>query len=499
MVFDNSEAFFRAISICRDNWRTSRDVSVRQGPWKHPLVSLFQDSPDLYQFPIPDTEVFPDQYYWDSVAAAMGYLASGEPDLQRRAVETALSLCFLVSKCGFVPNASNSACATRPQPPLLPYLARRVLENQTVFIDADEQQAFAYAVRNACKAELASWKRNMRGGFYRWYDNVPVGSEPEELFVLFRPESRSDSRVIEGILASEGIDLPFDVECTTLRNSLLTVLARWPLSLRDELANWLHSRRVLCATGQDFSACYGEKKLSAALLEKVRSTCRPGDLIASDILDVVPIDLNALMVRYLRDSAAIAATVGDSVLADDLLEEADALEHRMVGFLWKDGAFKYRYEDQRPANSFLHLSEVLYPLWSGLAGHDSIILEITCERMSDLVTDHGIAMSRYSSGYQWDYNMWPLQVMLSIEALDKVGQIDVALRIAHGYRKTLDAVYELYGTFFEKYNPHDGTINTTGRYPAAPDFTWGAASYVWVNKYMKRNALELQGSSLKRL
>jgi neutral trehalase len=486
MAIHSNKSLQHAISICRANWRTSRDVSLRQGPWKQPLASLFQDAPDLYQFPIPDVDVFPDQYYWDSVAAAMGYLASGEPDLQRRAVETALSLCYLVKKCGLVPNASNSACATRPQPPLLPYLALRVLENPSVFIDADERKAFAYAVRNACKIELSSWKRHMQGGFYRWYDNVPVGSEPEELFNLFRPESRSDGRVIEGILASEGLTLSGDVSFARLRESLLMVLTRWPVSLRGELANWLHSRRVLCATGQDFSACYGEKQLNTALLEKIGTKCRPEDMIASAILEVVPIDLNALMVRYLRDSATIAAITGDHPAAEDLLDESRSLERRTADFFWAAGVLKHRYEDQSPANAFSHLSEVLYPLWSGLVSVQSTISEATCHAMSDLITDYGIAMSHYCSGFQWDYNMWPLQVMLSIEALDQVGRRQDALRIAHGYLKTLDRCYELHGSFFEKYNPHDGSTNTIGRYPAAADFTWGAASYLWVGAFVER-------------
>jgi hypothetical protein len=361
----------------------------------------------------------------------------------------------------------------------------KVLEKQSVFISADERQAFAYAVRNACRTELASWKRQMKGGFFRWYDNVPVGSEPEELLILFRPESRSDGRVIEGILASEGIDLPLDFKFATLRDSLLRVLAQWPPSLRDELATWLHSRRVMCATGQDFSACYGQKQLSPPLLGKINRACRPEDLIASEIVDVVPVDLNAMMVRYLRDNSVIAMIAGDEVVADNLLEESSVLERRMVEFFWKNGALKHRYEDQQPANSYLHLSEVLYPLWSGMAGLDSEMLEITCENMTDLITDHGIAMSRYSSGFQWDYNMWPLQVMLSIEALAKSGKSNAALRLANGYIKTLETCHALYGTFFEKYNPYDGSINTTGRYPAAPDFTWGAASYLWVRSFIK--------------
>jgi neutral trehalase len=81
--------------------------------------------------------------------------------------------------------------------------------------------------------------------------------------------------------------------------------------------------------------------------------------------------------------------------------------------------------------------------------------------------------------------MWPLQVMLSIEALDKVGQHDVALRIAHGYLQTLHSCFETNGSFFEKYNAHDGTINTDGRYPAAAEFTWGAASYLWVRERLQ--------------
>jgi neutral trehalase len=488
---NRKEVYAKAISICKENWRTSQQVGPRKGPWGQKLDSLFQDASKVYGFPIPDKDVFPDQYYWDSAAALVGYLASADALLVERAFATVESFCFLVEQIGFVPNASNSALASRSQPPFLAYMANSLIRHgyeKRGYGRQDKvptQGEFLERIVAACQSEIATWnKHRLNNSLYQWYDVTPLDSSIDGILNLFRGESRSDARVIKGILATAGVtrELVGHSDSDTIAQELGRILQEWSDDLRLELATWLKSRRVICATGQDFSACYGEQSLSSKLREKLGSAFNQGDLIFSLILDILPTDLNCLLYRYFGDYAKLLGYLDRNQAAADALDQQKHLGDAIFNKLWHGSGYKNVTLDGTAVTKFLHLSDCLYPLWSGLCEQYPTTKDITLNHIKELTTNFGVAISLENTGYQWDYNLWPLQNILTVEALRNVDQ-GAAKAVNDGYLRLVEeCFFRDRPTIFEKYNPHNGSTDTVGRYIAAPDFTWGAAAYLYCHR-----------------
>lgn len=480
---DNTKVLKKAYRLLLDNW-TGSEQSFRIGPWGEKLENIFSRSSNELKFPVADKDTFPEQYLWDSVATVLGYIASGKPELLSRVIPTINALCFLSEEIGFTPNASHSGCTSRSQPPLIPYIAKKVLSIESLFSSKGEKQVFANTVVDTALRDLTIWDSYSKDGLYHWFDTTPLETTPEGIVRLFRPESRSDARIIKDILESADRSLEIAIKNDSVKSHLQEVLGTWPDSMRSELAHWLYNRRLLCATGQDFTASYGTRPLSEGISKKIGNSLSDGDMIVSTIDDVVPVDLNCYMYRYLVDLFDIATSLNRPEV-EMLLDKRQHLRSKMNRFLYStEEGFRNYSLTGKLEPKFLHLSEAMLPLWCGICESDESV-EKSLADMLELTAKYGIAMSNHNTGYQWDYNMWPLHVIFSVEALNQFDDLH-ALTIANGYLSAVEKTFELTGTIHEKYNPHNGTIETAGRYAAAGDFSWGAACYLWCQQFVSQ-------------
>jgi alpha,alpha-trehalase len=215
------------------------------------------------------------------------------------------------------------------------------------------------------------------------------------------------------------------------------------------------------------------------------------DLIRSTIDSCIPVDLNALLFKYSEDCLFInkyASTAG-IILGADEAEYWEGEQDRLRGAFqqfWSDSRGYFcnlqLSSDNRPSylGDFLHLAELVYPLWCGVATTQQA--EKIVPKIEQLITPYGVHMSLLDTGCQWDFNMWPLQAILCFEALLRYGYQQQATQVAEGYCRCVELSFESSQTIFEKYNPKEGSTNTSGRYPAAEDFSWGAAAYLYLSR-----------------
>ena len=386
--------------------------------------------------PLPSPYVVPggrfrEVYYWDSYFTMLGLVQSGRTDLVKNMLD---NFAHLIRTLGHIPNGNRTYYLTRSQPP---YFAAMV----GLYARAtDTAQALVYL--DALEQEYAFWMDGAdtlaKGHAYRRVVRLPDGvvmnrywddsAEP-------RPESyRPDVEI--------GQTLPESLRTSFYRNGRATAESGWDFSSR-----WMRD---------------------------------PKDLRTLETIDLIPVDLNALLYNAERTIAALAAFRrrrdggADDAVARRFAQHADT--RRLAILAMYDSAqgffFDRRWHSGQLVTDRPSLAAAA-PLYFGIATDDQG-KHVAARLERDFLKPGGFVTTGFASGQQWDApNGWPPLEWLTIEGVRHYGRADLADQAASRWLALIGRTYRATGRMMEKYD----VVNTNrkaggGEYPTQDGFGW---------------------------
>jgi alpha,alpha-trehalase len=401
-----------------------------------PVLTRSADSADARSslLPLPSSYIVPggrfrEVYYWDSYFTMVGLVQSGRTDLVKNMLD---NFAHLIRTVGHIPNGNRTYYLTRSQPP---YFAAMV----GLYARAtDTTRALEYL--DALEKEYAFW---MDGGdqlkpgqFYRRAVRMPEG------VVLNRYWDDSDEPRPESYRP--------DVE----------IGQTLPESLR---AGFYRNVRATAESGWDFSS---------------RWMRDPKDLRTLETVDLLPVDLNALLFNEERMIAALRGFrhgPGDDAVArrfNGLAEQRrEAIRYMMyepsLGFFYD---VRFRTGERVVDRPSLAAAAPLY--FEIATPEQGVRTAVRLEMW--FLKPGGFVTTNINSGQQWDGpNGWPPLEWLTIEGVRRYRRNDLADKAASRWLALLQRTYRETGRMMEKYD----VVNTNrkaggGEYPTQDGFGW---------------------------
>jgi alpha,alpha-trehalase len=366
---------------------------------------------------------FREIYYWDSYFTMLGLAVDGQQPL----VESMLAdFTDSVERYDHIPNGMRTYYLGRSQPPFFalmldlsktadPRLAARRL--------AALKREYAYWMKGAnCLDASGACERVVRmpDGTYlnRYWDDRP----------LPRDESYSEDLVTAQMDPS-----------------------RNPETMYRHL-------RAGAESGWDFSS---------------RWLAAPQQLASIHTTDIVPVDLNSLMLIMEQAIARRSAAAGDKVGSAKFEALAANRKAALNRYLWIAKEGRYADWDRIARAPTPRLSAaMLYPLFAGAASPGQAAAVAGTTRHS-LLAAGGLRTTPLRTGQQWDSpNGWaPLQ-WVAIAGLNRSGQPELAREIARRWIDTVAATYGETGKMLEKYDVEERRAGGGGEYPTQDGFGW---------------------------
>lgn len=403
------------------------------------------ERPDLHTLlPLQNPVIIPgsrfrEVYYWDSYWVIRGLLAS---KMYETAKGIVTNLIALIDEFGHVLNGARAYYTNRSQPPLLSSMVFDIY-NRTGDMDL---------VRRSLPALLKEHKFWNTGIHKVTIEDAQGSTHTLSRYYAMWNEPRPESSTIDKETAHKISDV-----CEKQH-------------LYRELASAAES-------GWDFST---------------RWMRNGSDLTTLTTTSVVPVDLNAFILKMELDIAFLANVAGDSATALHFIEASQARQKAMNSVFWdgekgqwfdywlNDSAISkdtYKWEaSYRSQDTF---ASNFMPLWIQLFNSDGTVVEKVAQSLqsSGLVRAVGIATSLKNSGQQWDFpNGWaPLQHTI-VEGLVRSGSEEarsLAKDIAMRWIITNYVAYKASGAMHEKYDVEKcGEFGGGGEYKPQTGFGW---------------------------
>uniref|UniRef100_A0A803L586 Trehalase n=1 Tax=Chenopodium quinoa TaxID=63459 RepID=A0A803L586_CHEQI len=407
-------------------WKNlSREASpdVKKHPELHTLL------------PIPEPCVIPgsrfrEVYYWDSYWVIRGLLAS---HMHKTATAIVTNLIYFVEKYGYVLNGARAYYTNRSQPPLLSSMIHEIYQR------TGDKNLIKKALPALLK-EHEFWNSGIhkvtihdsKGGSHNLSRYYAMWNKP-------RPESSTTDKETASTL-SDAAD-----KQKLYREVASTAESGWDFSTR-----WMRNS---------------------------------SDLTTLTTTTILPVDLNAYVLKMELDIAYFAKVAGENNIAAQFLKASQSREKAFNSIFWNEKMSQWLdcwitcKDDQTweasHQNQHLFASNFV-PLWIKPFDSEKVMKSLAS---SGLVRPYGIATSLTNSGQQWDYpNGWAPMQHIIIEALAKSGSKEAYLMaedIAIRWIRTNYASYKTTGEMHEKYNVDKcGDIGGGGEYIAQTGFGW---------------------------
>ncbi len=354
---------------------------------------------------------FDELFYWDSYFTGLGMLRHGHVELFKGMVD---NLVDLQERFGHIPNGSRTYLVTRSQPPLLAAMVRAL--GTAGFGTAPYLPALL--------REHTYWTSD--GRIATEIDGVKLSRYWDELETP-RPEA-----FVEDLDTARGSEDPSEV---------------------------YRNLRAGAASGWDFSSRW----------------CRvPHDLTTIATTDVVPVDLNALLVQLERTIASVLTATGDAPSAARWehagLERAAVIRDRF----WDPDVSWFCDLDRLSGERRTSLSLAgMVPLAVGIATHDQALLA-KATLIDRFLAPGGLRSTLVESGQQWDApNGWAPLHWWAVTGLRAYGFVEQANLIADRWLATCRAGFLADGTLLEKYDVEvRGRRAGGGEYEVQEGFGW---------------------------
>jgi alpha,alpha-trehalase len=365
------------------------------------------------------------QFYWDSYFTMRGLAVGGHWDLVENMVKNAA---FLIRKCGCVPNG-NRTYFTRSQPPVFALMVRLLAQKKP---KTTLPKYLPYLV-----AEHSFWMKGSR----RLNDAKPAYKR-----VVRLPGGEILNRYLDAKTTPRPESFKEDVD-TALR-------------AKDRAASKVYlDLRAAAESGWDFSSRWMDDS---------------NDLATIHTTDIVPIDLNCLLVELEQTIADAYTRLKQPLLAKKYQKLADARLKAIYKYCWDDaqGFFvDYNFVAQKQTGKIT--GAAAFALFTGVATQQQAdaMAKVVREK---LLQQGGVVATLTETGQQWDWpNGWaPLQ-LTAIEGLRAYGHTDLADEIKKRWIACNTKLYKDQGKLVEKYNVVDTSSHAGGgEYLLQDGFGW---------------------------
>jgi alpha,alpha-trehalase len=376
-----------------------------------------------YPYVVPGGR-FREVYYWDSYFTMIGLEASGQHQL---AVDMLKDFSYEIDQYQHIPNGNRSYYLSRSQPPFFSLMVELIAKQDgpatyTTYLP-DLQAEYDYWMEDADQVLPGHAKRNV----VRLLDGTVLNRYWDE-----RPVPRDES-YLEDVQTATQSSRPAAV---VWRNLRATAESGWDFSSR-----WLADGKTLAM---------------------VRT------------LDLVPPDLNSLLVHLERTLAKAYLVNGDVARAKDYAQRAEARSDAIQRIMWDgaDGVFTdYLWRQGKITGTIT--AATVYPLFLHVATTPEA--DVVAQTVSaKLLAPGGLATSLVNSGQQWDApNGWaPLQ-WIAVMGLRNYGYDALAEEIATRWVGENIGLYESEAKLVEKYNVTvAGGAGSGGEYATQIGFGW---------------------------
>ena len=374
---------------------------------------------------------FREIYYWDSYFTMLGLTVDGQQPL----VESMLvDFTDTIERYGHIPNGMRSYYLGRAQPPFFALM---------LDLSKDADPALAARRLAALKREYGYWMKGAScldaSGACDRVVRMPDGTLLNRYWDD-RPLPRDESYAEDLATAKEDGTRP---PATMYRHLRAGAESGWDYSSR-----WLADPQRLAS---------------------IRTT------------DIVPVDLNSLMLMMEEAIARRSAAAGDQAGAAQFTALAAKRRAALNRYFWVAKEGRYADWDRVARAPTPRVSAaMLYPLFAGVASPQQAAATAATVRRTLLATG-GLRTTPLRTGQQWDSpNGWaPLQ-WIAIAGLERAGQRDLARDIAARWTDTVATAYGETGKMLEKYDVEERKPGGGGEYPTQDGFGWtnGVASAI---------------------
>ena len=390
---------------------------------------------------------FREFYYWDTFWIVEGLLACGMHQTVKGIIGNFIQLIKLF---GFIPNCSRIYCTNRTQPPMFPRIVQAYFKEtndldylKEIIPYLDKEYEF-WMTHRSIVMNLAS--ENTTDGSIPYLLNIYKASSYKP-----RPESYWE-------------------DFTNAHKHSSTNRQRY---YYDNVAS-------IAESGWDFSSRWYFDK----------------SIISSDILRIIPVDLNSYMLKNEEILSELHRKIGSSK-SKEYLDSWNARKEAINKVFWNQAAstwYDFDLELMKKRESFF-ISNLLPLLDNNLQNeHATEIIG----KHHNLLFDHlaGIPVSTPTnslSEQQWDYpNAWAPYEYFLVTWLDANNRTSEAIQVSQRWlNSTFCGFTKTAGYLFEKYNAEQlGQPGVGGEYTVQEGFGWtNGVIFVMVRMFLKDLAI----------
>lgn len=418
-----------------------------------------------YPFVIPG-ERFRESYYWDSFWIMEGLLKY--TSCYDFCLGIVRNFAYMVESIGMVPNGFRSYYLNRSQPPMLTCMVWTLCKHAKSRIDVITE------FLPVMTKEILFWRESERTLHFDSEDQISV-SRYYSNWTRPRPESlKEDLATFESLKAHVDWDGLSRTERQILRDNLFRNISAAAESGWDFSSRWLDGSNTL---------------------KTIRTT------------RIIPVDLNALLMKSERLVSCMAKEIGDEMVHYKFDQYYRERRQSFPKVFWDSKKCKWRdallNKDCSAIVGFSREEDYAsdwVPLWCLDDDMESCIQAIESLKNSKVNATGGIAASSTFTGQQWDWpNVWPpLQYFLGegcwsvskaieshllstgvdlrkkkdIEAIASKAKI-LGDSIKERYLLSAQCVWAQKGTLPEKFDcEHPGGFGYGGEYECVQGFGW---------------------------
>ncbi|XP_021905102.1 trehalase, partial [Carica papaya] len=416
--------------------------------WKNlsrKISGSVKDQPECHTLlPLPGPVIIPgsrfrEVYYWDSYWVIRGLLAS---KMYTTAKTIVYNLISLIDAYGYVLNGARAYYTNRSQPPLL----------SSMICDIFNQTGDMELVRKCLPSLLREYQFWNSGIHKVTIQDAQFGDYILSRYYAMWDKPRSESSVIDKESASKFLNA-------------------------SEKAQFYRELATAAESGWDFST---------------RWMRNSSDLTTLATTSILPVDLNAFILKMEVDITFLAKVIGENNIADSFLVASQARRKAINSIFWNEkmGQWLDYWLGNNTTSKEVHSWECsnqnlnifasnFVPLWLDVFNSDTALVEKVSKSLknSGLICAAGIATSLKNSGEQWDFpNGWaPLQHMI-VEGMARSGSEEarsMAEDIAMGWIRSNYVVYKKTGAMHEKLDVEKcGEYGGGGEYKPQTGFGW---------------------------
>ena len=391
---------------------------------------------------------FREVYYWDSYFTMLGLRESGETEMIENMVK---NFAWLIETYGHIPNGNRTYYLSRSQPPFFALMVELLAEIKGdsiygTYLPALEKE-YDFWMDGAAKLKAGqAFRRVVKMGdgsvLNRYWDDNPAP----------RQESYKE-----------------DVETAeqVVKNFIMVAIfkdAQHQKKASDELRGKTYTNlRAGAESGIDFSSRWFKDRK---------------DITTIQVIDYVPVDLNALLYKLESVIAKAKLVKRDEIFSNEFTKKAEARRKAIDKYCWNKALKFYTdYNFRTKRISELVNPGGMYPfcLYQTRLDYMSLLArQAAVQIKSKLLQPGGILTTPINSGQQWDApNGWPPLEWMTIWGLDRCGQRELARDIGQRWIKLNIDVFKRTGKLMEKYNVADTQLEAGGgEYPSQDGFGW---------------------------